>query len=123
MKKLFVSLLVISVAASCAKKATPAASTSSTQPAPVASTTTTTTTTTTSAGTTSTATTTGSTDMVAAGQSTFEAKCGRCHGLKDPSNYTVKQWGPILDNMALKAKLEAAEKANVLAYVSSKAKS
>jgi hypothetical protein len=60
--------------------------------------------------------------MSIAGHATFEAKCGRCHSLKIPSNYTVKQWTPILDKMAPRARLDSTEKANVLAYVSFHAK-
>jgi len=56
------------------------------------------------------------------GKATFTEKCGRCHGLKDPANYTVAQWGPILSSMAIKAKLDDTEKANVMAYVQANAK-
>lgn len=53
----------------------------------------------------------------AAGMETYNAKCGRCHELKKVDNYTASQWVPIVDDMAVKAQLDAAEKANVLAYV------
>ncbi|MEI9934536.1 MAG: cytochrome c [Ferruginibacter sp.] len=62
-----------------------------------------------------------SSDAVA-GKATYTAKCGQCHGLKDPANFTATQWVPILDNMARKANLDATEKANVLAYVLANAK-
>ena len=60
--------------------------------------------------------------MVAMGQETFTAKCGRCHGLKKVDDYTAMQWTSIMERMAIKAMLDSAEKANVLAYVHSNAK-
>ena len=60
--------------------------------------------------------------MIAMGQETFTAKCGRCHGLKKVDNYTAMQWTPIMERMAIKAMLDSSEKANVIAYVHSNAK-
>ncbi len=57
-----------------------------------------------------------------AGKATYVAKCGQCHGLKDPADFTTTQWVPILNNMARKANLDETEKANVLAYVQANAK-
>jgi|GEM_PF-659346 len=57
-----------------------------------------------------------------AGQATFNAKCGRCHGLKVASNYTESRWVSIMQVMAVKANLDATEKENVLAYVRANAK-
>lgn len=51
------------------------------------------------------------------GQKTFNAKCGRCHGLKVTSDYTDLRWVQIMQVMAMKANLSETEKANVLAYV------
>jgi mono/diheme cytochrome c family protein len=62
------------------------------------------------------------TKEVAAGKETFKAKCGRCHGLKPAEMYTAEKWVKIIDWMAPKAKLDASEKENVLAYVSFYAK-
>lgn len=59
---------------------------------------------------------------VAAGKETFKAKCGRCHDLKPAETYTAEKWVKIIDWMAPKAKLNASEKENVLAYVSFYAK-
>jgi cytochrome c5 len=59
---------------------------------------------------------------VVAGKQTFTTKCARCHGLKEPANFTAQEWVPIMDRMAIKANLDAAEKTNVLAYVSFHAK-
>lgn len=56
------------------------------------------------------------------GQATFNAKCGRCHGLKPTSDYTADRWVSIMQSMAPKARLTDAEKENVLAYVKANAK-
>jgi hypothetical protein len=63
------------------------------------------------------------TAQVVAGKEVFKAKCGRCHDLKAPENYTATKWVKIVDWMAPKAKLDATEKENVLAYGSFYAKS
>ena len=57
-----------------------------------------------------------------AGQSTFNAKCGKCHGLKPASDYTADRWVSIMQVMAPKARLTDTEKDNVLAYVKANAK-
>jgi cytochrome c2 len=72
--------------------------------------------------TTTTTVTTTTTGDASAGKDIYIAKCGQCHGLKNPGNYTVTEWGPILDHMAKKAQLDDTEKANVLAYVDANAK-
>ena len=59
---------------------------------------------------------------IAAGKDTYIAKCQRCHQLKDPADFTIAQWVPILDNMAGRAHLTDAEKANVMAYIQINAK-
>jgi hypothetical protein len=56
------------------------------------------------------------------GQSTFNAKCGKCHGLKVTTDYTADRWISIMQVMATKAQLTEAEKENVLAYVKVNAK-
>ncbi len=56
------------------------------------------------------------------GQSTFNAKCGKCHGLKPTTDYTADRWVSIMQVMAPKARLTDAEKENVLAYVKANAK-
>jgi cytochrome c5 len=55
--------------------------------------------------------------MSVAGHATFDAKCGNCHELKKPADYTATQWVPIVHRMAPHAKLDSTERANVLAYV------
>ncbi len=62
------------------------------------------------------------TKQITAGKETFKAKCGRCHDLKEPETYNAEKWVKIIDWMAPKAKLDASEKENVLAYVSFYAK-
>ena len=62
------------------------------------------------------------TTMVAAGQQVYVAKCGKCHGLKDPANYTQVRWVGLVNWMAPKAKATDEEKSQVLAYVQHNAK-
>ncbi len=61
-------------------------------------------------------------ETIALGKQTYTAKCGKCHSLKEPQTYDAPKWVKIVDWMAPKAKLNAAEKENVLAYVSFNAK-
>jgi cytochrome c5 len=61
------------------------------------------------------------TDIVA-GEKIYTSSCGRCHDLKEPVQYTVAEWRPIMDKMAYKANLNTSEKINVLAYVIRNAK-
>ena len=56
------------------------------------------------------------------GQSTFNVKCGKCHGLKVTTDYTADRWVSIMQVMATKAQLTETEKENVLAYVKANAK-
>ncbi|MEP6711830.1 MAG: hypothetical protein ABJA37_05430 [Ferruginibacter sp.] len=58
----------------------------------------------------------------AMGHDIYTAKCGRCHGLKKVDDYTTTQWAPIMERMAIKARLDSTEKANVIAYVQLAAK-
>lgn len=57
-----------------------------------------------------------------AGNKTYDAKCGRCHGLKKVDDFTAQEWVPIVDRMAPKSRLDSTEKANVLKYVQAHAK-
>ncbi|UEG50488.1 hypothetical protein LK994_03230 [Ferruginibacter lapsinanis] len=59
---------------------------------------------------------------VASGKVTYEAKCGRCHGLKEPGEFTAERWVGLVNWMAPKAHLSDTEKADVLAYVQAGAK-
>jgi mono/diheme cytochrome c family protein len=56
------------------------------------------------------------------GQSTYNAKCGKCHGLKVVSDYTADRWASIMAVMGPKARLSETETANVMAYVKTNAK-
>ncbi len=56
------------------------------------------------------------------GQSTFNAKCSKCHGLKVTTDYTADRWISIMQVMAGKAQLDNTEKENVLAYVKANSK-
>ena len=56
------------------------------------------------------------------GQSTYNAKCGSCHGLKVTTDYTSDRWVSIMQVMAPKARLTDVEKENVLVYVRANAK-
>lgn len=61
-------------------------------------------------------------EMLKKGEDLFNLKCGRCHGLPSPSEYTIADWQPIMAVMAPKAKLNAEETNWVLAYVNANAK-
>jgi len=56
-------------------------------------------------------------NSVRAGQFAFDAKCGHCHALKRPGDFTENEWITIMDRMAPKANLDPVEKENVLAYL------
>lgn len=56
------------------------------------------------------------------GQKIYSAKCGTCHGLKEPSEYTAKEWVPIMNSMAKKAHLTDGEKISVIAFVNKSAR-
>ena len=57
-----------------------------------------------------------------AGQQTYSAKCGRCHGLKVTTDFTELRWVQVMQVMAPRANLTETEKENVLAYVRANAK-
>jgi len=103
----------IFIIVSCAKKTVPAASTET-------NTTSTSVSITTPAANTTTPVT--ESNMSIAGHATYDAKCGRCHNLKRPNEYTAERWVPIMNDMAVRARLDSTEKANVLAYVTFHAK-
>lgn len=68
------------------------------------------------------ATPAGTASPAVMGQTTYNAKCGRCHGLKVTTDYTADRWASIIQVMAPKAQLNDTEKENVLAYVRANAK-
>ena len=61
-------------------------------------------------------------EMLKKGADLFNLRCGRCHGLPSPADFTVAEWKPIIAAMAPKAKLNAEETNWVLAYVNAGAK-
>jgi hypothetical protein len=143
MKRVFAILTVAVMVWGCSRKMAPAqsntpssntGSTSSMNNNSTVSTTAATTTTTPATNTATTATNSGEatgskSDMRSAtmspeqmGQSTYNAKCGRCHGLKVVDEYTDLRWVQIMQVMATKANLNETEKANVLVYVRANAK-
>ena len=137
MKNTFTILTLVILVWGCAKKMTPAKSetpTSNTgsvigQTKPGEANTTATTTTQApieNTGTTGTKVapkeTTPEASAAIAGQSIYNSKCGRCHGLKVTTDYTADRWASILAVMAPKANLTDAEKENVYAYVKANAK-
>ena len=62
------------------------------------------------------------TAAIAQGKTVYDAKCGKCHALKDVTVYTAQRWESILAKMAPKAKLTEAETEQVHAYVMANAK-
>lgn len=56
------------------------------------------------------------------GKTVFVSKCGSCHGLKNPGDYTVDQWNNILKIEIPKAKLDKKEAEQVTAYLHANAK-
>jgi len=112
MKKISVSLLILAaVVFSCSKKTVP-----TTTETPAAKTDTV------AIVTPSTEVTPPTAEMIAAGKMTYEANCGKCHGLHATTEYTASRWVGIVSWMAPKAKLSDDQKKNVLAYVQSNAK-
>ncbi len=56
------------------------------------------------------------------GQTTYNAKCGKCHGLKVVADYNANRWASIMAVMGPKAHLNDVETVNVMAYVKANAK-
>ena len=52
----------------------------------------------------------------------YEARCGKCHELHKPDEFTASEWPDILRSMAPKAKLNQSMKEMVMAYVTANAK-
>lgn len=44
-------------------------------------------------------------ERLAEGKKIYIQRCTKCHSMKDPANYTVQQWEPILVKMFVRAKL------------------
>ena len=61
----------------------------------------------------------GTDDMA---QSLYANKCTRCHGLKDPGNFTASRWDGILNVMVPRANLTSDEKSTIVNYIKAHAK-
>ena len=105
---LFASVILLATVAACTHKAAPAASVEKKQPeteqkvvaqAPA---------------------TNGA--QIADGGKIYEARCGKCHELHKPDEFTASEWPDILRSMAPKAKLNQSMKEMVMAYVTANAK-
>ena len=57
-----------------------------------------------------------------AGKTIYTTRCTRCHGAKPLANYTAQQWKNILKSMAPKAGLTASETDQVKDFVTANAK-
>lgn len=71
---------------------------------------------------TATVATTSTATQIEAGHVLYTNNCGKCHGLKDPTNYTKESWAQILKGMIPKAKLNTDDGNLVTAYVMANAK-
>ncbi|HVZ57789.1 MAG TPA: hypothetical protein VG870_14115 [Chitinophagaceae bacterium] len=56
------------------------------------------------------------------GKTVLSTKCTKCHGLKNPGDFTAQRWDGILKSMIPKAKLTDDEAKQVTAYVLANAK-
>lgn len=106
MKKLAIIVSMGIIVFSCTPKASPTTSGNTTE----------------SANSNTTTTTTANTALIEQGHIVFESRCGRCHGLKDPTRYTSQRWDGILKSMIPKAKLNETEAQQVTAYVMANAR-
>src|SRR5690349_9349188 len=61
-------------------------------------------------------------EMVAQGKTVYTSSCGRCHALKNTTDYTQQRWEGILKSMIPKAKLNETQAQQVTAYVMDNAK-
>lgn len=51
------------------------------------------------------------------GKTIYDAKCGKCHDLPKPSDYSKEKWVPIMNHMAKKAKISDEDRELVYNYV------
>ena len=58
--------------------------------------------------------------MIAAGKTTFENSCAKCHDLPNPADYNDEAWVGIMNAMAPKAKLNKEESESVYNFVTFK---
>ena len=60
--------------------------------------------------------------QMAEGKTIFENNCNKCHGLKMPAEFTVREWNKILPDMSRKSNLTDAQAGLVRAWVITNAK-
>jgi cytochrome c5 len=106
MKKLFILASFAVLTYSCSKKATPVASVEKKTETNMAV----------------TAPVMDKGAQIADGEKLYTARCGKCHELHKPDEFTVAEWPGILRSMAPKAKLNQSMKDMVMAYVTANAK-
>ncbi len=53
----------------------------------------------------------------AIGKTVFINRCGKCHGLPEPIQFTAERWNGILSYMMPKARLDEAQRVHLTAYV------
>jgi hypothetical protein len=56
------------------------------------------------------------------GQLVFNNRCGRCHGLPEPNQYTINRWETIMASMSSRARLSKEDRIHVTAWVNANAK-
>lgn len=56
------------------------------------------------------------------GRVVFNNRCGRCHGLPETDQYTIKRWETIMASMASRARLSKDDRIHVTAWVNANAK-
>jgi hypothetical protein len=65
---------------------------------------------------------TGDANYISQGKLIYETKCTRCHETRKVDQYTEQRWDGILDVMAVRARLNAAETQQVAAFIKANAK-
>ena len=51
------------------------------------------------------------------GKTIYDVKCGKCHDLPNPSNYTKEKWRSIMLSMQKEAKISDADRELVYNYI------
>lgn len=57
----------------------------------------------------------------AAGRHIFMARCGKCHGVPDPLQYTTRQWETILASMIPRSRINKEQAVHLTAFVNTNA--
>lgn len=55
------------------------------------------------------------------GKTVFVSRCGKCHGLPEPIQFTAERWDGILSYMMPRARLDEAQKIHLAAYIKANA--